>query len=56
MYERYMICRMFGAEVHLLNPVAGATAWLKYTEEVPPAQNCDSPASCLPPHPSFDLG
>jgi len=34
MYERYMICRMFGAEVHLLNPVAGATAWLKYTEEL----------------------
>jgi len=32
MYERYLICRQFGADVHLLNPAAGAKAWFAYME------------------------
>lgn len=34
MYERYIICRQFGADVHLLNPVAGGEAWVKYVREL----------------------
>ena len=34
MYERYMICRQFGADVHLLNPAAGPPAWFKYIDEL----------------------
>jgi len=34
MFERYIICRHFGAEVQLLNPAAGGPAWVKYTKEL----------------------
>ena len=34
MFERYIICRQFGADVHLLNPTAGGVAWVKYTKEL----------------------
>eukprot|EP00320_Phaeocystis_rex_P014112 CAMPEP_0119057750 /NCGR_PEP_ID=MMETSP1178-20130426/2152_1 /TAXON_ID=33656 /ORGANISM="unid sp, Strain CCMP2000" /LENGTH=404 /DNA_ID=CAMNT_0007038607 /DNA_START=46 /DNA_END=1260 /DNA_ORIENTATION=+ len=34
MFERYIICRQFGAEVRLLNPVAGGVAWVNYTKEL----------------------
>lgn len=34
MYERYLICRQFGAEVHLLSPTKGAVAWINYTKEL----------------------
>jgi len=34
MYERYIICRQFGADVHLLNPAAGGVAWVKYAKEL----------------------
>lgn len=34
MFERYIICRQFGAQVQLLNPVAGGPAWVKYTKEL----------------------
>lgn len=34
MFERYIICRQFGAEVRLLNPAAGGVAWVNYTKEL----------------------
>ena len=34
MFERYIICRQFGAEVHLLNPTIGGMAFVKYTKEL----------------------
>jgi len=34
MYERYLTCRMLGAEVHLLNRVYSNEAMLKYVEEL----------------------
>jgi len=34
MFERYIICRQFGAEVRLLNPASGGVAWVKYTKEL----------------------
>jgi len=34
MFERYIICRQFGADVHLLNPAAGGVAWVKYTKDL----------------------
>ena len=34
MLERYLICRQFGAEVHLFNPALGAPGALKYVKEV----------------------
>ena len=33
MLERYLICRQFGAEVHLFNPALGAPGALKYVKE-----------------------
>ena len=54
MYERYMICRQFGADVHLLNPAVGATGWFKYIGElcskpnhwyVNQMENSDNPAA-----------
>ena len=37
MLERYLICRQFGAQVHLFNPAHGAPGALKYIKEL-----CDS--------------
>lgn len=34
MFERYLSCRMFGADVHLLNPTVGAAGWFPYIAEV----------------------
>lgn len=34
MLERYMICRQFGADVHLFNPAHGIPAGLKYTKDL----------------------
>lgn len=34
MFERYIICRQFGAEVRLLNPAAGGVAWVNYCKEL----------------------
>lgn len=34
MFERYIICRQFGADVHLLNPAAGGDAFIAYVEEL----------------------
>jgi len=39
MYERYLICRQFGASVHLLNPAIGGHGWVKYAKELASQEN-----------------